>query len=194
MTVSSRWMGVGARRAATFLLVLGLTWSSGARALTMEPNPAEWDSILVTYYLELIDVVQGVPDGGTMLVGAIEPSDTTLVFQLRHEGPMVVLVVDPNPLSPSEPHLGAGWIPGEEPDSLADVYEILPHWVSTGVANSSSDLFFVSYADLPLGEPVRTLGFSVVFVPEPTISQLLAFGLLGLTLLQGTREHRSRAA
>ena len=193
MTASGRWMDAAARHGAWLLFAFTLAWSGEARALTMDPNPVAHGSDMGRLYLELIDVVQGVPTGGTVLAGAIAPHDTTLVLQLRHEGLLAILGIDP--IEPSEPFLGAGWIPGEEPDALADVLGVSPDWVSTaGLYNSSSDLFFVSYAELPLGEPVQVLSFHVVFVPEPSVAQLLILGLAIFACRQGLSPRRSRAA
>ena len=198
---------------APIALLVSCCWLAVAEisySLTMDPNPiasvSNYDGSIRT--LELIEASSGIPQGGVVLAGAVDPGDISLVFQLSQEagtGPLVVLLMSlgltTGPLPGSLPNVpigGAGWIPGNEPDSLVDFHDIEVMgslaWLrlSGTFENATTDLFFLSFDQLPVDGTVGVcFGSGALIVPEPRTGFLLASGL---TLIANMRRRQRFAS
>jgi hypothetical protein len=190
-------------------VALGAFGPAPARALGIAPNPfgvLPGDAIAVAGSIELVAVVSGVPAGGSVVLGSVDPGDTTLVFRAdvtASTSDALLLGIGPVAVPGSwSAFAGAGWIPGGGVDitswtSIPGVAAFLPAGAAVN-AGQSYDLVFLSY-DTPPAEDgtleVRgafsyvpeTLGAATI-VPEPATALLLGGGL---ALLGG--RHRSRA-
>lgn len=145
------------------LLALALL-GAPAGALSVQPQTLLYDRDGLLTSLEVLDVVQGVPDGGLVQVPAlgsgVGPSDTTLLLQ-GHVDPasdaplgFALAVVDGESGS-TRPFSGLGWLPGASGETpFGDALE-LPGEPGTAAftgffpGGSTSVPFFVSYAEGP---------------------------------------------
>jgi hypothetical protein len=198
-------------------LLLGAIGAAPAEALTLSPNPlvlvpdASNTDPNFRSLLTLVDVVNGIPVGGSVLSGSVSASDVTLVFEASldasaAEGALFLLVDHPESLDSAYAgvrYTGAGRVPGGGHDidsaSLAGTYAA---FILTGAGlapGASADLFFLSIPSLSVGTPflgaIGTVGSygaaTATFVPEPGTSALLAFGL-AMAGVAGGRGRRSR--
>jgi hypothetical protein len=204
---SRRLLGLAA---GTLLGLLGP--ASAARGLAITPNPFEvvpneFDASHAS--IELVAVVSGVPTGGTVLNGSVDPTDITLVLRadILDDTTSNLLVFGIRAIgSPTWiPFSGAGWVPGSGVDITSALGGALVGTVAFSPqgglvsGGQSYDLVFLSY-DGPLaadGTLEIVAGVQLVpqavgtatLVPEPASAVLLGFG----TALLGGLGRRRRA-
>jgi len=190
-------------------IALAAGLAPAARALTVTPNPFfvlpnEFDSSHAA--IELVDVVNGVPTGGSVLAGGVDPGDVTLVLRADMLGDTssTRLAVGIRPIGGSDfvPISGVGWIAGAGVDVEDAVlfndavgFDPLGALVDVG---ESYDLVFLSYdalaadgtLEIVVGVQLvpQTVG-TATLVPEPGTAALLA---AGLALFAGARGARVR--
>ena len=138
----------------------------------------------------------GLPAGAVVLDGGTGAGDVSLVFELELApqsaptiGPYVAWIVRGTDfVIPT----ALGWIPGSEPDALADLS------FATGTIQGlefaslqpgqTSDAFFASFAEVRAGDVVNFTytqligsppsGAQLIVIPEPASAALVAAGLL----------------
>jgi hypothetical protein len=185
------------------IALLGLLGPAPARALTISPNPFvvppnEFDPASAS--IELVGVVSGVPAGGSVLFGSVDPGDVTLLFRADvTSGTSSALALAIQPISsPGSfiPLAGAGWIAGANVD-VASSGSAVPGSVYFGPgapvqAGLSYDVAPAQDGSLEVfaGIQLAPIGFgTATIVPEPGTSLLLAGGL---ALLAGGRRATRR--
>jgi len=194
-------IGVALLMGSTFIVFAG-----PARALTITPNPFVVDHGSVEGTVELVDVVTGLPTGGSVGLGVISPTATTLVFSVEIGAASAIAqglwlrVVDAGVgVLPD----ATGWIPGPDADISifggggADAWSgFVPASTLPGTA---IDFVFLSYDAALAAEgsliveagllSSPSAGGSAAIVPEPATAPLF---LLGLCALGNVRPRRSR--
>lgn len=186
-------------------ILLGAGGAGTASALAIDPNPVAFDNGTVSGEITLTSVVNGAPSGGNVLLGTVDASDVTLVFQVSVTAGTLneVGVSAFKPLfGVGSPALsGAGTIPNGGEDvtgvsasgSTGAVFDFLAGDPASGTlsAGETSDEFFVSYASLATDgsldvnfmispEPGSDFTESATIVPEPATVLLALAGLVGL--------------
>lgn len=182
------------------LLLLGSGGS--AAALGIDPNPFGVVHGGVSGSVELVDVVVGLPPGGSVGLGSVSPAGTSLVFQVRIDpssdpigGLWLRLSDGLTPLAAE----ATGWIPG--PDGDIVIFGSGGGWdgfvPDSGAAGTVIDRVFLSYptalaADGSLRVEASLLsapsaGGSALLVPEPTAALLLGAGLWTLAAARWLR-------
>jgi hypothetical protein len=175
--------------------------TTAARALSISPNPllvvpGPLSTDQSTASIELVAALSGVPSGGTVLRGSVDPGDTTLVLRADITfGGSAALVLAIQPIaSPGSflPLTGVGWVPGGDIDIDAESGSpTVAFFLPTGSnvdEGESYDLVFISYAS-PLAvdgslELIAGIQFvpeyigSATIVPEPASSILLGLGIV----------------
>jgi len=189
--------------AALAITCFSLVGAEVSHAIAMHPNPiVSVDPFGGSRTLEFIGAASGIPQGGTVLAGSVDPGDISLVFQLFTVPGVLVplwtslgLTTGPYPGSFANiPVAGAGWIPGSEPDSLDDLLDVdlgepsIRLIFGGALGDSASDLFFLSYDGLPLDATVSVcFGPGAVIVPEPASGLCVALGLGTMAIIRRRR-------
>ena len=183
----------------------------------MTPNPRLFNDGTTFVTVTLVSVTTGNP--GTVLFGAVSPTDVTLIFTLSVSGGATAAVETLEvgarvlPVVPLIPTTGAGWIAGPNVNiaavtGTANTPKFDFGVVGTPVAGEgvgtgqTSDQFFVSYAAgvlLPNGtQAIRFKvdpGVGAVFaadstiIPEPGSVLLLGMGLGFLATRRARRKN-----
>lgn len=198
------------------LIGLALSLSAHASALSVSPGSIDYDVTILCAVGRgcptpapifsatgsvSVELTRGLPEGGVVQGGTVDPSNWTVVLQVSSDltsddpstfGDVFVYAVNFNAFG-AMTITGAGTVPGPESDVSGFDFFFGPA-VSPG---SQSDRFFQSYSSLAEGDTIEVrlfLGLSssdemVVFtvVPEPSTSLLLLAGLAAFTLPQGKR-------
>jgi hypothetical protein len=178
----------------------GLALSASAQALTLEPDAIAFDIAddgTRAGVVEFLGTSIGVPPGGLVLDGAIDPLQDVYVFQLTaaltsnaFDSVLIAAVSS----SGTEQHTpdGGGTVPGSwvPVDSIAPAgANTLEYFFGVGLG-ARSDQFFIAFANLQetdlvrfgfrrTGGAVDFLNESFVAVPEPASGALLLLGLAG---------------
>jgi hypothetical protein len=168
----------------------------GSPGLIVDPNPATWfadsfDPIHGTGgsrgAFTFRGAVRGVPPGGVLLSGGASSDDISFVFQVTLEEESRPLIWAGarflSPLTDVAPVTGAGWIPGAEPDSLADFAAASETGIGVDfawlilddrvVAGRSTDLFFIS-----IPAELATTGLTILY---NVVERGAGAALLGVT-------------
>lgn len=186
-----------------FVLLAALGFAAPASALSVLPDPLEFDLVLggtenLTGRIDFLGMTTGLPTGGMVLDGAVGAGDTTLIFSLEidESGAGPVFSTNFRFLSGNPTVTGVGTIPGMGIDvvsgSLGGLVEYDPPGVGDGEA---SDAWFISATGLGAGEQIPfefvviPLG-SVTTVPEPGTGLLLMLVGLGLLATRGAARRR----
>jgi len=184
---------------ASLVCLLGAP--TGAVALTMEPNPlvGENESGSFRIVVTLLEAVDGLPAGGTLLGGSADPGQTTLVFEVSFpDGATFGTSTDFELQVVGETIAGFGTVDEEGSPPFASILPVTEqNLLAFDTANSidsdtAFDPFFMSFAEAPLGS---TLGFTLsegsialadtaTFVPEPGAGALMLSGVLGLRAMR----------
>lgn len=183
-----------------------LAWAGVASAVVIVPDPVSFDQNGVSGEIALVASGSGVPSGGNVLVGSVDGSDVSLVFEATLDGDsgtvdaIGVGAFNPDTFSGPTP-TGGGDVPngGEDVTDAGQsgstlIFEFLTDDatpVPTLEPGETSDGFFVSYESLAqdgslvvnfMISPGDGSDFTVssTIVPEPATLGMVGLGLAGL--------------
>ena len=176
------------------IAALGVVGSSAARAISVTPDPLTFDLSPTFSFAGSIDFVAaaaGVPSGGSVLAGAVSPTDLSLLFTITMD-PGSDAITNLSLINFTDAAVGIGSVAGPGVDIASGTLNFPDvAFVGAGVAaGQTSDPIFVSYGSVTDGAEISFELFGalvalgqVTVVPEPSMALLLGTAMLAVGLM-----------